>query len=177
LPPALQINVLKSAIATASDLTILTDIIRGIIGDINPDGAKASRNNFNFGEEETIIRNLLLDRVRVAARTGDIWNQANPGHLLWFWLGSNEANEVKTFTDNAMTSSVGLKNLLEIMISTVRSTAGDYEHIQRSWEKIVDLNALRKYAAELVKTANSDDEVSLARRFLSALDKGQSGSF
>jgi hypothetical protein len=138
---------------------------------------KASRDGFNFGEEESSIRNLLLDRVRVAAETGEIWSQAKPDRLLWFWSGSDEASEVKVFADKAMTSSVGLRKLLEITISKVSSSAGDYERVASAWEKIVDLNALCKHAAELIEAANNDHDVSLARRFLDALEKGQSSSF
>ena len=177
LSPAAQIGLLKSAIITAGDLTVLTDVVRGIIGDANPDYTKAHREGFDFGDDESVIRNLLLDRVRVAAATGDIWGQARPDRLLWFWSGSGAASELSTFADKAMTSSVGLRKLLEITIGKVRSTAGDYERVPKSWEKIVDLNALRKLASELIEAPNDDSDIKLARRFLDALEKSKSSSF
>jgi len=114
----------------------------------------------------------------VAAKTSEIWDQAKPDRLLWFWFRPRtKQTKLRFFADKAMTSSVGLRKLLEITISKVRSTAGDYERVPKSWEKIVDLNALGKHAAELIEAANNDRDVRLARRFLDALEKGRSGSF
>jgi len=177
LPSELQITLLKSAIETAVDLTVLTDIVRGLIGDLDPDGSKVSRDRFNFGDQETVIRELLLGRIRAAASTDNVWDQARPAHLLWFWWGANELDEVKAFVEKTMTSPVGIRKLLEITINRVRSTAGDYDRVPVSWEKFIDLKALRKRAVELIEAANSDGDVGLARRFLAALEKGRNDTF
>ncbi len=172
-----QINLLKSAIQTAGDLTVLTDVVRSVTGDSNPDGSKTTRQDFSWGTERTIIRDLLLGRIKSASETGEIWTQARPDRLLWFWWGTDAAGEVKSFTERAMSSPIGLKKLLEISVSEVKSTAGNYERVPSSWEKIVDLDALAKFASELLKTKNSDIDDKLARRFLAALARGREDPF
>jgi hypothetical protein len=174
LPSAEQINLLKSAISTAKDLTVLTDVVRGIFGDSNPEGSNNHRSGFSFNDEESAaIRKMLVSRIKEIAEAGDIWSQARPDRILWFWWGTDAEDEVKAFTNRAMASAVGLRTLLDVSVRTVRSTSGDYESVSPSWEKIVDINALSERATELINTANNENDVRLAHRFLEAMEKGR----
>jgi hypothetical protein len=118
-----------------------------------------------------------LERVKEAASAGEIWNSAGPDRQLWFWWGTGADTEVKSFTSNAMTSEIGLRKLLDISVSRVKSTAGDYDHVQKSWEKVVDLDALKLRAEKLINSAGSDADIKLARRFLDALQRGREDRF
>lgn len=168
-------SMLRSAISEAHDLTLLSDVVRSLVGDLNPEGSKG-RDNDDLGDEGEAIRALLLERIKEAATTGAIWKNARPGHLLWFWWGSSGPDDVKSFTADAINSKNGLRALLDITVSRVRSTAGDYDHVQKSWEKIVDLDALETRAKQLVGSPN-ESEVRLAQRFLDALHRGRADRF
>lgn len=85
--------------------------------------------------------------------------------------------EVNKFTNRAMDSEAGLRGLLRVTVSVVRSTDGDYEHVNASsWSKIVDLNKLAEHARTLKSGADGADQ-RLAERFLNALDRGRKDPF
>jgi len=76
-----------------------------------------------------------------------------------------------------MKSEVGLRKLLDVTVSRVKSMAGDYDHVQKSWDKIVDLEVLREHAEKLVGPTNSETDSKLAQRFLDALRRGRDDPF
>ena len=134
-------------------------------------GLRASENSTES------IRELLLARVKELARTNQIWSQSQPNSILWFWWGSDREMEVNKFTNRAMDSEAGLRGLLRVTVSVVRSTDGDYEHVNASsWSKIVDLNKLAEHARTLKSGADGADQ-RLAERFLNALDRGRKDPF
>ncbi|WP_316219272.1 hypothetical protein [Bradyrhizobium sp. SZCCHNR2026] len=177
LPPTSQIAILESAIQSANDFSLLADVVRSLIGDLNPDGAKGRSDQLQLRELSGPLRNQLIERIREVSRTGDIWKQADPSPILWFWRGSNAEDEVKKFTTAAMKSGAGLRRLFEIAISEVLSTDGNYEQVPIYWDKIVDLDALSRQAHELVETSKNDEEIAIARRFLNALENGRKDRF
>lgn len=173
LPTQMQWNLLRTAIGTAEDLSVLTDVVRGIIGDVATEGERNREKESGFGDGAGPLRELLLSRVVEAAGTGRIWLQAKPENLLWFWWGAGGGEQVREFIERAIATKVGLKRLLEITVSKVRSTAGDYLHVSQAWAKIVDLAKITDLAQQLIVLSKDDREVQLARRFLSALERGQ----
>jgi hypothetical protein len=164
----------------AADISVLCDLARTIIGDLHPAADNVPKEPF-FGsaEADLQVRTELLTRVRKLAKTGAIWSQAEPRLLIWFWWGSNLEEEVRTFTKSAMRTKSGLRKLLDLTVSVVRSSSGDYEHVKRSSiSHIVDVNDLERRARLILKrkTASNVDK-GLATRFLTALSRGDSNKF
>jgi hypothetical protein len=81
-------NLLLPAIQRAADISILCDLVRSLAGDRHPDGAQSERESAAFGDSTDIIRDELLARVRALAATNQIWIQAQPAHVIWFWWGA-----------------------------------------------------------------------------------------
>ncbi|MGX4773846.1 hypothetical protein ACWAUC_29060 [Bradyrhizobium guangdongense] len=169
-------SMLKAAIIKADDLSLLADIVRSFVGDLVA-GGSSGRSKDDLGNEGEAIRTLLLERVKEAAAAGTIWKNARPGHLLWFWWGNSGPDEVKSFTNVAIDSETGIRGLLDVTVSRVRSTAGDYDQVQKSWEEIVDLEALESRAKQLIGSSENEADVRLASRFLDALQRGRNGRF
>ncbi|CDX17023.1 hypothetical protein MPLDJ20_110082 [Mesorhizobium plurifarium] len=116
---------------------------------------------------------MLLGRVRGLAADGGLFSQIRPGYVLWYWWGCGYADEVQAYTKRLMATNEGIRLLLEIPISYIRSTEGNYESVNRTnWERIIDLKLLEE-RAQLVAT--SDDEVGarVAERFLEALKRDE----
>jgi hypothetical protein len=131
------------AIRSAQDITVLCDLVRTVIRDLHPEGAVDVPDGWSFVESDaTAIRTALLHRVRNMAQTGEIWSQADPRQILWFWWGSNLEAEVQDFTRTALATSIGTRGLLDVVVSKVRSSAGDYEHVNKSAGRIINLDAL-----------------------------------
>jgi hypothetical protein len=166
-----RLDLLKGAIRRASDLTVLTDVVRGIVGDKNPEGARDRGDKSDFGNDAEAIRALLLDRIRRLVPRGKIWSQSRPSQLLWFWWGSDLQAEVHTFTKRAMKTKRGLLGLLDAPIGVVNSSSeGLFERVNRSsWSKIVDIDELIARAKQLAKFGTSQSERDIATRFLNAV--------
>jgi hypothetical protein len=170
-------NLLVPVIESVRDISVLCDLVRGLAGDIHPDGAKTHR-PAAFQDSSEEVRDQLLDRVRRLAVTNQIWSQALPGEILWFWWGCNLEGEVKSFTSDAMKTVEGLRGLLNVTVSLVRSSSGDYEHVRYStWSKIVNLEILEDNAHRIKVSSTDESDRNLAERFLKALDKGRSSRF
>jgi hypothetical protein len=178
LPPEGRFEIVSSAIPQAADITLLCDFVRSTAGDVHPDGASEDRDRLYFGERTEELRGQLLRRVGALSESGALWSQADPARILWFWWGCNLEDEVREFIDKAMATEEGLMALLRIPISRVRSSAGDYDQINRRvWSAIVDLGKLEAKAQEIIGSNASDARLVLAQRFLEALRKGEKSPF
>jgi hypothetical protein len=105
---------------------------------------------------------------------GELWSQADPGDLLWFWWGCNEESQVQAFTLSELSNVVAFSSLLSIPVHRVYSTAGDYDVIdRRSWSKIVNLETLSIKARALADSSAPERERKLAVRFLNALARAE----
>jgi hypothetical protein len=164
-------ELLKNAIVTANDISVLSDVVRSIAGDLNPEGARDRNSKASLGEHTETVRQLLVDAVRDLAESNEIWDQANPAHILWFWWGANQGNEVLKFTNQTMKTERGLTGLLEAAVSTVVSSEGNYERVSPAWSKIVDLASLTDLAQQLSKGLDGEERKRLALRFLSAVER------
>jgi len=163
------------ALEQAKDITLLCSFFRTTAGDKNRKGGTDRDRNIVFFDEALLRTNIIL-KIRMLSQENEIWSQALPRIILWFWWGSANSDEVRHFTLNAMETTTGLYALLDVSISYVRSTAGDYEQVAPSWSEIVDLEILEKKANELANSKNSSDQQK-ARRFLDALEKGKNKNF
>jgi hypothetical protein len=173
LLPEARAQLMMAVIPEVDDISILCDVFRTIVKDVHEQGAKSERQAASFGESTDTIREDLLARVRTLADRNQIWSQSQPDHILWFWWGCNFEVEVYGFTKKAMQGEEGLRGLLNVTVSLVRSTDGNYEHVNSStWSKIVDLNELAERAKALKSSTNEADRL-LAERFLNALEKGR----
>jgi hypothetical protein len=164
-----RVELLKKAIETATDLTVLCDVVRGLIGDKNPEGARDRSERSGIGTDAGAIRTKLLYRVRALAFTSEIWSQARPSHLLWFWWGCELQGEVLDFTISAMETKAGLLGLLDAAIGMVTSSSeGTFERVNKDmWSKIVDIGRLTS-KAEKLKMSSEERERDIAIRFLNA---------
>src|SRR5262249_3999762 len=119
-------SVLESVIQSASDLSVLSAVIREIVGDSHPDGSKSEPSRVNLGDEAVRARDMLIDRIRSLVSDGRFWYQAKPENLLWFWWGADKEPEVRQFTQREMDTTLGLRGLLASSIGMVRSSEGNY---------------------------------------------------
>lgn len=170
-----RVEVLGQAINEAKDISLLCEIMRSITGDNEPNGAEYRPEG--LGKETSRLREALLARVKQLAADGSLHLQAQPRDILWFWWGTGNGDEVRTYTRQLMTSVEGVSFLLNLPISTVISSAGNYEKVDRkSWNKIVDLPELEKLASNL-SSAGDGDEKAKADRFLQAVARDRNDPF
>lgn len=163
-----RIRLIGAAIDKATDISLLCELMRLLAGDVASGGASHSGNA--LGAEASDLRIRLLDRVRTLAADGMLLDQSQPGEILWFWWGTGNGDEVLTFTKQAMETPDGLRVLLQTPLSPVRSSAGNYEKVDRaSWNKVVDLRALEEKAFHLSLQGHADGPI--AQRFLIALGR------
>ena len=76
-----------------------------------------------------------------------------------------------------MRDPAALRKLLDVCISHVVSSAGDYERVSRSFEKLVDLKDLEARARELVQAEPSEENKVAVSRFLEALKNGENSRY
>jgi hypothetical protein len=177
LDPAERARLLLSVIASAGDLSLLCDVIRMATGDMRPDGAEDREEKLGLGTDRDNVRLALLERVRTAATSGQIWDQARPAEILWFWWGCRLDDEVRSCTSAALSNEGWASALLNAMISEVRSSAGDYERVNReSYSKIADLELAVARAKELQHSTNAPVR-TVADRFLKAIENDRSRGF
>jgi hypothetical protein len=77
-----------------------------------------------------------------------------------------------------MSTLEGLRGLLSVTVTLVRSSSGDYEHVNfSSWSKVVNLDELADRANKLRTSSPEEADQRRAERFLKALDAGRKGPF
>ncbi|WP_105433018.1 hypothetical protein [Neorhizobium sp. T6_25] len=170
-----RVALLRKSIAEADDISLLCELMRSVSGDNIPEGTDYKEDV--LGETTQELRSELLNRVRKMAADGVLHSQVRPADILWYWWGTGNGDEVLEYTKQLATVSEGLRVLMAIPISYVRSTAGNYEKVDvRAWSKIVDLDELEKRAMILSMSESADDQ-PIAHRFLTALAKGKGRDF
>lgn len=162
-------SLIKQVIPTAPDITALCEFFRAVAGDKHPEGSKDGRiESAGFGDDTEAIRKALVDRIRQLATSGELWFQAEPAKLLWFWWGCDLAQEVRDFTNRAMNNPLQLPSLLLASITQVHSSEGNYEVVSHQYSFIMDLAKAKVMAEQLLNSNGPDDEMVIARRFLTA---------
>lgn len=172
----MRCEVIFRAIQDAADISFLCDVFRSMAGDVEREGAKGQSTNA-FGDNTDSLRQELVDKVIEIANSLALYEQARPQDILWFWWGSGYGEQVRQHTAKAMENPVALLCLMEISITTVWSSIGNYERVdRRSWSKIVDIEELNRRAITISKQAVGP-AVNTARRFLAAYDRNNQDEF
>lgn len=124
-----------------------------------------------FGDQTESIRENLARRVALEADKDLIFSLCHPRNVLWFWDGAGHSADVLRYTNGVIEYDAGLKSLLELTIGLVRSTAGNYERVNRNtWAGIIDIDKLERKAG-VAAADPSHIAKDAAQRFLEALKR------
>ena len=176
LSPDKRAELVKSSIIDVADISLLCEVFRSVAGDRTADGVKPPFGDNPFGLETEDLRNMLVSRAQQIADKGAFWSQALPAIILWFWRNSGHEEQVKEFVRSAIQNRSVVGRILEIPISEVVSTAGNYFQVQNSWSNIFDLNILDKIANELIQSGDEIDGPR-AEQYLTARQNARENSF
>jgi hypothetical protein len=174
LAPTDRAEVFKRAIQHASDLSLLCDVFRSIEGDVHPSGARNDRvREASFGDAAEPLRSLLTAKISRLSVDDRIWDQAQPGSVLWFWWGCDLEGTVQDFTRSEMEKPEGIRQLLRLPVQVAYSSSeGRFEHVPSYWSRIVDLQRLAKIAEQWSSDPQTPEEDRvLARRYLEAFQR------
>ena len=70
-----------------------------------------------------------------------------------------------------------LRKLLNLVISTVFSSSGNYERVSQDYRKIVDFDELTAAAERLLGLRMDKDDDSIVSRYMEALKAARNSSF
>lgn len=170
LSPEDRDQLLGQAILASPDISLLCDWFRVWFGDLHPEGAKnKDPENMKLADSGK-IRQLLLTKTYEIAHSSQIWFQASPAEIIWFWWGCDREHDVREYFDRAMNEEALALRLMELSISIVRSTSGNYEQVNlKSWSKIFDPARAIKIAESILSRDAGETEIRLAQRFLNAV--------
>lgn len=170
-----RVDLLKQAIHDATDISLVCELVRAVTGDTEPQGAEFKQASLGDGTDE--VRTLLLERIRRMSADGSLLEQAKLRDILWFWWGTGNGDEVLEFTGRMLDSTAGIERLLEMPITYVMSSAGNYEKVDhKAWNKIVDLQRLHAHAVTR-QTSSSAPQRGIAERFLQAYERGRNSTY
>jgi hypothetical protein len=175
LTPDRRYHIITERLDQIDDLSVLVDFFRATVGDEHPNGARSEGEKLFFGDRTQELRDRLVEKVRVLARSGELWGQVSPDRLLWFWWGSNHEQEVRDFLAQAIRDPATLRQVLKIVIGKVVSSSGNFERVSRSYSRLVDFDELTVAAENLSKSSKED--ASLVDRYMQALKRSESSSF
>ncbi len=167
MSPDERAGLIRPNIDDLLDISLLCDVFRSMAGDLTADGVSPQYGENVFGSETEQLRERLVARAREIAADGKFWSQALPGDILWFWRNSNYETDVREFTSASLADRGNIAKILEVPVSEVVSTAGNYFQVQSSWMNVIDLNTLDTLADELSQSG-SVDEKQAADRYLDA---------
>lgn len=167
MSPDQRAGLIRPNISDLADISLLCVVFRSMAGDLTADGVTPPYGENVFGSETEALRAQLVSRVREIAAKGKFWSQALPGAILWFWRGSDHESEVKEFTSLSMGVRGILAKVLEVPVSEVYSTAGNYYQVGSAWSDVIDLGALDEIAFTLKRSVSEEDRKS-AERYLDA---------
>ncbi len=167
LDAAARGDIVSHAISHADDVSFICNVFRSFVGDVEEGGTKGQLKDA-LGKSTNILRDRLVRKVEEIAKSGQLYEHVRPEDILWFWWGSGHGNELRQHTTAALDNPTLLRSLLRISISTVVSSAGNYERVDRqSWSKIVDLKELHARAVR-ISTDPSHPDFEVSKRFLAA---------
>jgi hypothetical protein len=131
-----------------------------------------------FGSAVAELRGLLQPRVEKLGASGELWQQAAPAAVLWFWWRFAQEDRVYAFVKASMNDARSLAVMFDMLVEPAPpgTTGGDLIAVRR-WSKIIDFQSLEKAAVQLALTGASRDDRRRARRFLDAFGNGKSELF
>ena len=167
--PAERSALIGALLPDLADLSLLCAVLCKGSGDETPEEL--------FGAGLAELKTRLCARVERLAAKGDIWQQAAPSAILWFWWAAQE-DRVYAFVKSSMMERRGLTALLDMIIEPAARTADGAAAIAvRRWSKIIDFQTLEKQALQLALSGAERDDRRRARRFLDAFGNGKSELF
>jgi hypothetical protein len=171
MDPAGRTDAFLKVIPEAVDVSLLSDMMRSILGDLRPDGAKAARDvSISFDDRAEDVRQALLARVRAIDGMREVWAQADPREVVWFWWGSGEESETREFADREMKTLQGLVGLIRVVLGkTVSSSEGVFDSINESAaSRLLNLERLKERVDEAVTKEIDSNSRALLLRFQKA---------
>ena len=150
-----------------ADISLVCALLHKGSGDLAPEDL--------FGAELITLKTCLCACVERLAAKGEIWLQAAPSAILWFWWVAQE-DRVYAFVKSSMMDPRGVTALLDMIVET-SETDGTLVIAVRRWSKLVDFQSLEKHALQLALNGSSRDDRTRARRFLDAFGNGKSELF
>ncbi len=131
-----------------------------------------------FGPAVTELRSILQPCVEKLGARGDLWQQAAPAAVLWFWWSFAQEDRLYAFVKASMRDSRSLAALLDMIVEpAVPNSSGVDLVAVRRWSKIIDFGGLEKEALQLALSGASREDRRRARRFLDAFGNGKSELF
>ncbi len=170
IPEQDRFQLVSNALNNADDISVLCNVIRIAIGDLEWDANSGKL--LGFAGMEAQLREQTVTKVVDYANTGKLWQQARPSSLIWFWRGSDESEAHREFMNDALQNADDFPNLVEVIVNPVFSTEGDYETVDKHADTLVSLEAVESKANLLVSNENEQIRKA-AKRFLIALKKSR----
>lgn len=121
------------------------------------------------------LSSRLEPKVETLAARGDLWRQAVPAAVLWFWWRVAQDDRLYAFVRSSMRDKTSLLVLLDMVVEP--GTDGTDLIAVRRWSKIVDFSGLEKEALQLALNGTVREDRRRARRFLDAFGNGKSELF
>ena len=123
------------------------------------------------------IRNVLVDRIRAAAKDGTLANSPHLGILLYRWKEWGLIEEVRDFVGRLVESDDGVLIFLQGMMAQKSTSVGEYAALQ-GWHillenirEFVDLYALNE-SVQRIKTEREDGVSALEQAAIEAFLEG-----
>ncbi|MGO9133835.1 MAG: hypothetical protein ACLP8A_07270 [Methylovirgula sp.] len=121
------------------------------------------------------LSSRLDPRVETLAARGDLWRQAVPAAVLWFWWRFAQDDRLYAFVRTSMRDKASLSVILDMVVEP-DANGTDLIAVRR-WSKIVDFSGLEKEALQLALSGTAREDRRRARRFLDAFGNGKSELF
>lgn len=173
-PPAERGLLLETASEPLRDVSLAAALFR-LLASASTEEAVSDRRDDYFGPRTEDLRAKLFARVQNLAKTGEIWSQASPAALLWFWWACGQEQKVYEFTQQAMRDKKSAASLFPVPVDRLLIEGAAHEVVlARRWSKILDLHGLERPALELALQGETREIRKSARRFLDAFANGKS---
>ncbi|MBA8904180.1 P-loop NTPase fold protein [Phyllobacterium sp. P30BS-XVII] len=153
-----QSKKLLSLIMQSEDISLLASVIR-----------QPKANELVLGKDETSLRNALFQRVLDLEKNGELWHQADPLELIYFWKTGPQPDTLRT----RMTAAIKRNELAAgIML-------GLYKHISKrlslkeELDKFFNISLVEKLAGNWIERG-AEPLKSQSLMFLDAIDETKS---
>lgn len=165
ITPERRVEILSNSISTATDISLLCNVVRRAIKDLNGKAPHGDGTSLDGKEDE--IRNALLGKISELVRDGQFWQQADPIHIIYFWNGSTTGTEVHEFLNKEVANDTAFEPLCDFLINTTYSTDGDFDYIPDYARKLMNVDKMKTKAEGVLKTGD-DPRKTIAERLLKA---------
>ncbi len=154
------------------DLSLICDVVRTMTADEHPEGAVDRTNR--LGNWAARVRAKLRDQIRKLADRDELWTQADPTKIIWFWWSTNDLDGLRNFLSRSLKSEANGDRILTAFISDQLSSAhGRSQYVNlKSIASMIDPVELEEYAKKLL-SSKLEKNREVANRFLEALNRSK----